>query len=170
VLNLFGKIPVQLEKKSTQPPPRYSEDKLIKELDTRNIGRPATYAELLSKITARNYVEKKGSVFHATDLGKKITDELSQFFTFMDYDYTAKMEKLLDEIEGGKVNHVDMLKKFYPEYKRELNKAYTNHGSALCDQCESPMVVRTAKSDGSKFLACTGYPKCRNTRSMTKAA
>lgn len=170
VLNLFGKIPVQLEKKSTQPPPRYSEDKLIKELDSRNIGRPATYAELLSKITARNYVEKKGSVFHATDLGKKITDELAQYFTFMDYDYTAKMEKQLDEIEGGKVNHVDMLKKFYPEYKQELNKAYTNHGSALCNQCDSPMVVRTAKSDGSKFLACTGYPKCRNTKPMIKAA
>ncbi len=169
-LHLVDNRSIRVEKKQTQPPPRYSEDKLIKELDSRNIGRPATYAELLSKITARNYVEKRGSVFHATDLGKKITDELAQYFTFMDYDYTAKMEQQLDEIEGGKVNHIDMLKKFYPEYKQELNRAYINHGAALCSQCDSPMIVRTAKADGSKFLACTAFPKCRNTRPITNAA
>src|SRR5574338_579990 len=137
-----GKSPVKMEKKQTQPPPRYSEDKLIKELVTKNIGRPATYAELLSKITSRNYVEKKGNVFHATDLGKKITDELNKYFTFMDYDYTAKMEQQLDEIEGGKVNHIDMLKKFYPEFKKELDKAYLEYGGTLCDKCNSPMAVR----------------------------
>ena len=162
VLSQFGKIPVQMDKKSTQPPPRFSEDKLIKELDNRNIGRPATYAELLSKITARNYVEKKGSVFHATDLGKKITDELAQFFTFMDYDYTAKMEAQLDEVESGKVNHVDMLKKFYPGFKQELDKAYLGHGATMCPKCGSPMSVRTTKT-GDKFLGCSGYPKCKHT-------
>jgi len=161
-LNLFSKIPVQLEKKSTQPPPRYSEDKLIKELVNKNIGRPATYADLLSKIAVRNYVEKKGSVFHATDLGKKITDELIQFFTFMDYDYTAKMEQQLDEIESGKVNHVDMLKKFFPVFKKELDKAYLGHGATMCSKCGSPMSVRTTKT-GDKFLGCSGYPKCKNT-------
>ena len=164
ILQLTGTIPVRLDKKATQPPPRYSEDKLIKELVNRNIGRPATYADLLSKITVRSYVEKKGSVFHATDLGKMVTDELCQYFTFMDYDYTAKMEQQLDEIEEGKVNHVDMLKKFYPGYKLELNKAYTNHGANLCELCDSPMILRTAKTDGSKFYACTAYPKCRNTK------
>src|SRR5580698_9954229 len=138
VCQLFGQIPVQMEKKQTQPPPRYSEDKLIKELVNKNIGRPATYAELLSKITTRNYVEKKGSVFHATDLGKKITDELVQFFTFMDYNYTAKMENQLDEIECGKINHIDMLKKFFPEFKKQLDKAYLQHGGILCDKCKSP--------------------------------
>lgn len=161
VLLHFGRSPVKLEKKQTQPPPRYSEDKLIKELVAKNIGRPATYAELLSKITARNYVEKKGSVFHATDLGKKITDELLQFFTFMDYDYTAKMEQQLDEIEGGKVNHVDMLKKFYPEFQKELNKAYIGHGANMCPKCGSPMSVRTTKT--GKFWGCSGYPKCKHT-------
>lgn len=166
---LFGKIPVQLEKKSTQPPPRYSEDKLIKELVNKNIGRPATYADLLSKITARNYVEKKGQVFHATDLGKKITDELIQFFTFMDYNYTAKMEQQLDEIEGGKVNHIDMLKKFFPDFKKELDKAYLGHGATMCEKCDSPMVVRTSKA-GEKFLSCSGYPKCRNSRNIPQTA
>ena len=166
VCQLFGKIPVQLEKKSTQPPPRYSEDKLIKELVNKNIGRPATYADLLSKITVRNYVDKRGSVFHATDLGKKITDELMQFFTFMDYDYTAKMERQLDEIEDGKVNHTDMLKRFYPDFKKELDAAYIKHGAIMCDKCGSPMSVRTAKVNGEKFLACSGYPRCKNTRNL----
>jgi DNA topoisomerase I len=169
VLKHFGKIPVRSEKKQTQPPPRYSEDKLIKELVNKNIGRPATYAELLSKITARNYVEKKGNVYHATDLGKRVTDELIKFFTFMDYNYTAKLEQQLDEIESGKVNHIDMLKKFYPEYKQQLNQAYTQHGAMLCDQCGSPMALRTAKTDGSTFYACTAFPKCRNTKPHNKA-
>jgi DNA topoisomerase-1 len=166
-LNLSGKIPVRMEKKSTQPPARYSEDKLIKELVSKNIGRPATYADLLSKITARNYVEKKGSVFHATDLGKKITDELQQFFTFMDYDYTAKMEQQLDEIESGKVNHIDMLKKFYPEFKGELDKAYLGHGATMCPKCGSPMSVRTTKT--GKFLGCSGYPKCKHTVNISSS-
>jgi DNA topoisomerase-1 len=164
ILNFFGKLPVRMEKKQTQPPPRYSEDKLIKELVNKNIGRPATYAELLSKITARLYVEKKGNVYHATDLGKKITGVLADFFTFMGYDYTAKMEQQLDEVESGKVNHVDMLKKFFPNFKQELDKAYLSQGGTLCEKCGSPMAVRTVKVDGSKFLACSAYPKCKNTK------
>jgi len=168
-VKLSGKLPVRMEKKQTQPPPRFSEDKLIKELENRNIGRPATYADLLSKITARNYVEKKGSVFHATDLGKKITDVLTKFFTFMDYDYTAKMENQLDEIESGKVNHIDMLKKFYPSFKLEIDKAYVNYGGTLCDKCNSPMSTRTVKATGDKFLACSAYPKCRNTKQIKTA-
>jgi DNA topoisomerase-1 len=159
---------VKMEKKQTQPLPRYSEDKLIKELVNKNIGRPATYAELLSRITLRNYVEKRGNVFHATVLGKTITDELIKYFTFMDYDYTAKMEQQLDEIEQGKINHIDMLKKFYPGYKNELNQAYIGHGTDECNLCGSPMVVRKAKLSGSSFLACTAYPKCRNTKPILK--
>lgn len=164
VLVRHGKYPIKLEKKQTQPPARFSEDKLIKELVNKNIGRPATYAELLSKITSRNYVEKKGNVYHATDLGKQITDELIKYFTFMDYNYTAKLERQLDEIEGGKINHVDMLKKFYPEYQKQLGRAYTQHGAMMCDQCGSPMTLRTAKADNSTFFACTAFPKCRNTK------
>lgn len=164
-----GKKAVNMEKKQTQPPARYSEANLIKELVNRNIGRPATYAELLTRITARNYVEKKGNVYHATELGKTITDELIQYFTFMDYDYTAKMEQQLDEIESGKVNHIDMLKKFYPGYKDELNKAYIGRGATMCNQCGSAFVLRQAK-DGSQFWACTGFPKCRNTKPFTKTA
>lgn len=163
-LKLFGKNPVRLEKKQTQPPPRFSEDKLIKELVNNNIGRPATYADLLSKITSRNYVEKKGNVYHATELGKKVTNVLINSFAFMGYDYTAKMEQQLDEVECGKVDHIDMLKKFFPLFKKELDEAYLAQGGILCDKCGSPMIVRTVKSDASKFLACSSYPKCRNTK------
>lgn len=166
ILHLFGQKPVKLEKKQTQPPPRFSEDKLLKELESKNIGRPATYAELLSKITARHYVEKKGNVYHPTDLGKKITNVLIDFFTFMDYDYTAKMEDLLDEVESGKVDHIEMLKKFYPEFKSELDTAYTKQGGSLCNKCGSPMAVRLNKTNGDKFLACTAFPKCKNAKSM----
>lgn len=170
IVELSGKFPVKMEKKQTQPPPRYSEDKLIKELVDKNIGRPATYAELLNKLTVRNYVDKKGNVFHATDLGKKITDILAGFFTFMDYNYTANMEHQLDEIESGKLNHIDMLNNFYPAFKLELNKAYLNYGGTICDKCGSPMATRTVKTDNSKFLACSAYPKCRNTKSIDTAA
>lgn len=158
-----GKNAVKMDKKQTQPPPRFSEDKLIEKLVQKNIGRPATFADLLSKITARNYVEKKGNVFHATDLGKKITDVLSKFFTFMDYDYTAKLEQQLDEIESGKIDHIEMLKKFYPEFQKELGKAYINYGGVLCIKCGSPMATRTVKDTGEKFLACSSYPKCKST-------
>ena len=141
-LSLIKGIPVRMDKKKTQPPPRFSEDKLIKELEDKNIGRPATYADLLVKLTSRNYVEKKGSVFHATDLGKKITDILTKHFTFMDYNYTSKMECQLDDIESGKSNYLDMLNKFYPPYKKELDKAYINNGGSLCEKCNSPMSTR----------------------------
>ena len=166
VLKLFGNNSVKCEKKQTQAPPRYSEDKLIKELVNRNIGRPATYADLLTKITNRNYVEKRGNVYYATELGKSITDVLTKYFTFMDYDYTAKMENQLDEIESGKVDHIDMLKKFYPDYKKELSLAYVEYGGSLCDQCNSPMSTRTVKATGNKFLSCSNYPKCKNTKNV----
>lgn len=164
ILTLSGKIPVRMDKKKTQPPPRFSEDKLIKELEDKNIGRPATYADLLVKLTSRNYVEKKGSVFHATELGKKITDILTKHFTFMDYNYTSKMECQLDDIESGKSNYLDMLNKFYPSYKKELDKAYVNNGGFLCEKCNNPMSTRIVKETGAKFFGCTQYPKCSFTK------
>jgi DNA topoisomerase I len=165
-LYLYGNKPVKMEKKQTQPPPRYSEDKLLKELEQRAIGRPATYADLLSKIATRNYVEKRGNVFHATDLGKKITDVLKKYFTFMDYEYTSKMEQQLDDIEHKKINHIDMLNKFYPGFKNELDKAYQGQGSELCPKCNCALVKRTVKRDGSQFWGCSGYPKCNFTRNI----
>jgi DNA topoisomerase-1 len=83
----------------------------------------------------------------------------------MDYNYTAKMELQLDEIESGKVNHIDMLSKFYPEFKNQLDEAYTNQGGSMCEKCGSPMSNRTTKT-GTKFLACSAYPKCYSTKNV----
>ncbi len=165
---LFGKNPVKMEKKQTQPPPRYSEDKLIKELETKGIGRPATYSALLGTITSRQYVEKKGNVYYPTELGKKITNVLADYFTFMNYDYTSKLEDQLDEIEHGKINKIDMLNLFYKNFKLELDKAYSNYGGdenkTKCDKCNSVMLIKTNKKDGTKFLACSGFPNCKSTK------
>jgi DNA topoisomerase-1 len=169
ICTLYGTKPVKIERKQTQPLPRFSEDKLIQELDSKGIGRPATYADLLSKICTRNYVEKDGNVYHATDLGKKITDILKESFKFLDYNFTSKMEEELDLIASGKLNHIDMLKKFYPPFKKELNAAYVKRGSQLCEKCTSPMAIRTVKKTGEKFLSCTSWPKCNNTKQIQQA-
>lgn len=164
VLEFVGKNATKLEEKKTQPPGRFSEDKLIEELEKRGIGRPATYATLLTKITDRNYVEKKGNVYHATELGKKITDELNKYFTFMNYDYTSKLENQLDEIERGKLTELDMLNSFYPLFKNELNKAHAGFGGDLCDKCGSAMVKKMTRDAKQAFMACTSYPSCKNTK------
>lgn len=166
VVSLSGKDPVLVEKKTTKPPARYSEDTLIKELEDNSIGRPATYADLLSKVTNRNYVELKGNVFHGTDLGKEITKVLEKYFGFMDYKYTANMEKILDDISLGKKDHKDMLKEFFKDFKPQLDKAYVDDGNTLCDKCNSPMVVR--KSKNGDFLGCSKYPKCKNAKNLDK--
>lgn len=163
-VNLIDKS-TKLEKKQTQPPARFSEAKLIKELDNKNIGRPATYAELLSKICSRNYVEKKGNMFYPTDLGKNITNMLKDYFTFMDYNYTKMIEEKLDEVEQGKVDHVQMLSEFYPSFKSELDKAYVSNGGTLCEKCSSPMVKRESR-DKVKFLACSRFPQCKSTKNL----
>ena len=129
----------------------------------KSIGRPATYAELLSKITLRNYVSKNGNVYHPTELGKKITDELVKFFSFMELDYTALMEEKLDQIAMGKIGRTQVLSDFFAPFKQELNKAYIDHGSELCSSCQSPMILRTA-GNGNKFWGCSAFPRCRITK------
>lgn len=165
-LILFGKKPVLSEKKLTQPPPRYSLDKLIDTLEKKSIGRPATYAELLSKVCTRNYVEKHGNVFHATDLGKQITKELTKHFSFLEYNYSAELEKKLDEIAEGKVDYIEMLTEFYNKFKKEVNSAYSSNGCVFCEKCEKPMSIRNSKN--GSFLGCSGYPKCRFTKPLTQ--
>lgn len=160
---------VKVEKKQTQPLPRYSEDKLIKELVSKGIGRPATYAQLLGKITDRNYVEKRGNVFYATPLGKKINGVLTKFFTFLDYGYTAKLEEELDKIEVGQISHVEMLNNFYPSFRKEIERAYVEQGGCLCEKCGNPMLERNSKQ-GQKFLGCSIWPKCQQTKSIPQVA
>jgi DNA topoisomerase-1 len=156
-INLANPNSVILEKKKTQAPARYNLSKLLKELENRGIGRPSTYADLLSKIESRNYVEKKGNVYYPTDLGKKITDLLTENFSFMDYEFTAKVEEELDQIAAGKVTYLEMMERFYPLFSSEIKKAYKKSNLPLCTKCDSPLV---ASKDGSSTF-CSNYKKCK---------
>jgi DNA topoisomerase I len=162
-LSLFGSEPIKLEQKWTQPPSRFSEGNLIKALEKKNIGRPATYAELLSKITVRDYVLKENNIYYPTDLGKKVTDELSKYFSFMDYNYTSQMEIKLDEIADGKNNKLAVLSSFFAPFQKELNKAYKEHGAESCPLCSAPMIMRQGVT---KFLGCSLFPSCRFSKSI----
>lgn len=152
------------EQKFTQPPSRFNEASINEELEMKQIGRPSTFAEIINKITIRNYVEKKGTTYRPTELGRKITDILVKFFPFMDYDYTKDMEQKLDEIASGKLDQLKMLTEFFAPFKEQLNSAYVANGADIC-RCGSPMIIRTNSKTGQKFLACSNY-SCRTTKAL----
>lgn len=158
----------------TVPPSRYTEASLIKALEENGIGRPSTYAPIITTIIARNYVERDGKALRPTSLGEVITDLIRQHFSnVINVDFTAKMEKDLDKVESGKVDWVHMMQKFYTEFSKSLESAQKNQGSEkihipeeetdiICEKCGRKMVVKTGKY--GKFLACPGYPECKNTK------
>lgn len=157
---------VKAEQKFTQPPSRYKEHSLIKELKKRGIGRPSTYAAIMAKITDRNYVEKKKDVFYPTDLGKKVVDSLVNFFDFMQYKYTAEIEEKLDLIADGKLSYLDMMNNFFPGFKDQLKTAYQSHQKDYgfkCEKCDKPMLLKHGKY--GYYLACANRPDCTNTKS-----
>jgi DNA topoisomerase I len=156
---------IKSEQKFTQALPRYNVATILEELELKQIGRPATYADITQKIEHRNYVEKKGSTYRPTDLGIKITNILVNFFPFMEYDYSALMEQQLDDIAAGKLNRTSMLESFFNPFKIQLNKAYMEHGSALCEKCKSPMVKKYVKETKNIFWGCSSYPHCKFTSS-----
>lgn len=165
-VKLFGNKPIIMERKQTQPPSRYSEASLIEILEKKEIGRPATYAQLISTVSARNYVEQEGTIFRPTELGKVITNELIKWFSFLEYNYTQAMETKLDDIAEGKLDHIEMLKEFYSTFNEQLNKAYMKHGAVFC-QCGGILREITSKK-GDKFLGCSQYPNCKITKSISK--
>jgi DNA topoisomerase-1 len=155
---------VKAEQKFTQPPPRYSEKTLIKELEKRGIGRPSTYAAIMSKITDRNYVTKKGEMFLATEMGKKIIDALTNHFNFVEYKYTADMEEQLDRIAEGKLKYLSMMQEFYTPFSSQLKQAYTAHQKDYgfqCELCQEKMALKHGKF--GFYMACGNYPACKNT-------
>lgn len=153
----------------TQPPPRYSEAGLIREMESRGIGRPSTYASILSTIEERGYVEQKQRRYWATDLGKIVTDWLVQHFPrVLDIEFTSHMEGDLDKIETGDMGYVDVLKEFYDPFQGEIEKAGGQAEmkiEAVCPECGRPMVVRSSRR--GPFRSCTGYPKCKATGEAT---
>ncbi|HVI41867.1 MAG TPA: type I DNA topoisomerase [Anaerovoracaceae bacterium] len=155
---------VKAEQKFTQPPPRYSENTLVKELKRRGIGRPSTYVAIVSKITDRSYVIKKANMLVATDLGKKVIDSLVKSFHFMEIKYTAEMEEQLDNIAEGKIDYLKMLNAFYTPFSGELKDAYSSNKKDfgfVCDKCNKKMELKHGKF--GFFMACTDYPTCKST-------
>jgi DNA topoisomerase-1 len=160
------------EQHFTQPPRRFRESTLIKELEERGIGRPSTYASILSVIQEKNYTEKQESRFVPTELGFLVTDLLiSHFPNIIDVEFTAKMEESLDQIEIGQQEWIGLLREFYTPFEQTLALAKEEMRNIKrdgqetnidCDLCNAKMVIKWGRN--GQFLACSNYPTCKNTK------
>ncbi len=158
----------------TQPPPKYTEASLVKELEEKGIGRPSTYATIMSTIVDREYVEKKSNAFSPTELGFIVTDLLVESFPdLFNVEFTAKMEDELDEIEEGRMQWVDTVREFYDPFEKSLISAQKGMRNVKreetptdieCEKCGRKMVIKWGRN--GRFLACPGYPECKNTRPL----
>ncbi len=165
------------EQHFTEPPPRFNEATLVKELEAKGVGRPSTYASILSTIQEREYVKKEGGKFYPTELGTVVTDLLTESFgDIFDLRYTARMEEELDEIEEGKVDWRTAMGSFYERFAVDLERAATQMTDIkrmekptdfICEKCNKPMVIKWGRH--GSFIACTGYPECSNTRELPSA-
>ena len=161
------------EQKFTQPPPRFTEATLVKELEENGIGRPSTYASIIGVLQDREYVNKTEGRFKPTALGVIIADILTKSFDdIIDVEYTRSLEEDLDKIEEGKTDYVKTLTAFYKKFKKDLARAGKEMidlkkgieiGEA-CDKCGAPMLKRVGKF--GPFIACSAYPECTNTREV----
>ena len=172
-LDLLGIYP---EQHFTQPPPRYTEATLIKALEERGIGRPSTYAPILSTIQERGYVERMADrKLKPTDLGCIVNDLLVKHFAQeVDFGFTAQMEEKLDRIADGEAEWVQVLRDFYTPFKQTLDRAAVEMPNVQlpvettdekCELCGSPMAIKRGRF--GKFLACSAFPKCKNTRNLS---
>ena len=160
----------------TQPPARYTEASLIKAMEEKGIGRPSTYAPTISTILERDYVAKEGRSLRPTPLGEGVTELLvDKFQSISDLEFTAHMEEELDEVEQGKIGYVEVLRKFYGGFEAALKQAEKDlEGQRIkikdevtdeiCEVCGKPMVIKSGRF--GKFLACSGYPDCKNTKNI----
>lgn len=158
----------------TQPPPRYTEATLVKTLEEKGIGRPSTYAAILSTIQDRKYAQKTEGRFSPTELGIVVNDLLvDKFPELIDLGFTAKMEEELDLIADGKMGWVKVMNDFYKPFSKDLSEAANTPGNArpadiptdvTCEKCGMPMIIKWGRH--GRFMACSGYPACRNTRPL----
>jgi DNA topoisomerase-1 len=159
----------------TQPPPRFSEASLVKTLEENGIGRPSTYAQIISVIVDRGYVDLDQRRFKPTDLGEVVSKLLVRLFPdLFGVQYTSQMEKDLDRVENGEVEWRKLLSDFYPGFVERLEAGEVSSDEIIkeilaaegevCDKCGRPMIVRWNRF--GRFLGCSGYPECRNTRSL----
>lgn len=163
------------EKQQTKPPPRYNEASLIKVLEEKGIGRPSTYAPIISLIQTKNYVEKESRYFIPTNLGIAISDYLSKsFFNIFDLNFTAMMEDELDKIASNEKNFLDVLKEFFLPFKEKIEEnkkdlsflKIEEDSQGICPEDGGNLILRYSKF--GKFLACSNYPKCKYTKSVQK--
>ena len=159
----------------TKPPPRFNEASLIRALEEKGIGRPSTYAPILSLIQEKNYVEKDGRYFIPTGLGTAVCDYLSSSFPeIFNLEFTAKMEESLDEVAEDKKDFIQLLKDFFGPFKIQLEEKkkdvtpieVEDVSVGVCPDCGSNLVNRFSRF--GKFIACSNYPKCRYTKSILK--
>ena len=163
LLNLEGK------QHFTQPPPRFTESSLVKELEEKGIGRPSTYASIISTIQDREYVLREKNRLSPTVLGRTVNDLLIQGFPeIMDVQFTAAMEGKLDDVEDGNINWVELLKGFYSGFSDRLDNAQESmkgvETNIACDTCEAPMIIKWGR--GGEFLSCSKYPDCKNAKAF----
>ena len=165
---------ITCEEHFTKPKSRYSEAKLIKELEELGIGRPSTYATIMSNIKDRGYVEVVDKKFVPTEIGMEVTDKLQEFFSnIINVKYTANMEQDLDEIALGNINNINVLSDFYQVFEDTLHEAFTKmertapvETGEACPECKSPLVVR--KGRFGEFVACSNYPDCKYVKKEEK--
>ena len=165
---------IKPEQHFTEPPPRYNEATLVKKLESDGVGRPSTYASILSTIQEREYVTKEGGKFKPTELGMVVTDLLLESFNdIFEVKYTARMEEELDEIEEGKIDWREAMGEFYVRFEKDLKRAEEHMTDIkrmekptdlICEKCGKPLVIKWGKH--GSFIACTGYPECTNTREV----
>ncbi len=174
---IFKNFKITEQQRFTEPPARYTEASLIKFLEENGIGRPSTYAPIISIIINREYVKRDGKCLMATELGEVTTDFMSRHFPeIVDYEFTANMEDKLDAIEHKKYTVNEVLSEFYARFKEELSKAenVTEHieikaeeSDVICEKCGKTMVYKNGRF--GRFLACPSYPLCKNTKAIDKS-
>jgi DNA topoisomerase I len=161
----------------TQPPPRYTEASLVKELEDKGIGRPSTYAPILDTIQKRGYVLLEEKRFVPSELGEIVIDLMQQFFPeILNVEFTANLEEDLDKVEEGKADWIEILDRFYHPFQKQLSVAEKEMeeveiqdevSGEVCEKCGSPMVYKFGRY--GKFLACSAFPDCRNTKPIVKS-
>ncbi|MCD6174862.1 MAG: type I DNA topoisomerase [Planctomycetes bacterium] len=167
--NALAAVDTKAVQNFTKPPARYTEASLVKALEKEGIGRPSTYASIISTIQDRKYVEQLERKFHATDIGEVVTDKLDEFFPqVMDIAFTRHMEEQFDKIEEQHLDWVSVLNEFYGPFSKKLKeatekmkhaKAETQPSNYTCPECQKPMVYRFGKN--GRFLSCSDYPTCK---------
>ncbi len=162
----------------TSPPPRFTEASLVKEFEEKGIGRPSTYSTIITTIVKRNYVKRESKQFVPTELGEATTKLLKEKFPrIVNVKFTAQMEDMLDRVDSGDIDYVSVLDDFYGEFEKSLDKAKAEMKDVKiqleeditdipCEKCGRMMVIKTGRY--GRFLACPGYPECKNTKRIVE--